>query len=65
MTNKKGTGTNPEKRLAEWSDKVSRRLIQVVAILLLIMALAQLSMQNDIVRQFLTSADRWEGTPLN
>jgi hypothetical protein len=65
MTKQKGTGADPDNRLAEWSDKVSRRLFKIVAILLLIMALAQLSMQSDSVRQFLTSADRWEGTPLN
>lgn len=64
MTNKTGT-ESAEKRLAEWSDKVGRRLLKVVAVLLIMMVLTQLSMQNDIVRHFLTSADRWEGTPLN
>lgn len=65
MTKKTGTGAAADKRLAEWADKVGRRLLKVVAVLLVMMALAQLSMQIDIVRHSLTSADRWEGTPLN
>lgn len=65
MTKQRQSRSLTRQSAAEWSDRLSRRLLQVVLTLLVILALAQLAIQNDFVRQLLTSADRWEGTRLS
>ncbi|MDQ6418257.1 hypothetical protein RB620_02285 [Paenibacillus sp. LHD-117] len=57
----------PEQRdhFVEWSDRFSRWLLRAVIILIALIALSQLAIQNDAIRHFLTSADRWEGTRLS
>ncbi|QNK55388.1 hypothetical protein [Paenibacillus sp. PAMC21692] len=65
MTLKKQVNAVTRKRLVNWLDIVSRRLIKVIVILLVTLLLAQLAIQNDYIRLVLSSADRWEGTRLN
>jgi hypothetical protein len=65
MTLKKQVNDVTGKRLVNWLDAVSRRLIKVIVILLVTLLLAQLAIQNDYIRLVLSSADRWEGTRLN
>ncbi|OUS77394.1 hypothetical protein B1748_06215 [Paenibacillus sp. MY03] len=65
MTLKKQVNAITPKRLVNWLDVVSRRLIKVIVILLVALLLAQLAIQNDYIRLVLSSADRWEGTRLN
>lgn len=47
------------------SDRLSRLLFQAVIALLVLLLLSQAALQNDTIRGFMTSADRWEGTRLN
>jgi hypothetical protein len=47
------------------SDRVSKLLLQAVIALLFLLLISQAALQNDTIRGFLTSADRWEGTRLN
>ncbi|RIX53464.1 hypothetical protein D3P08_08460 [Paenibacillus nanensis] len=51
--------------LLKLSDRFSKLLLQLVIALLILVLMSQVALQNDIIRGFMTSADRWEGTPLN
>lgn len=54
-----------ETELIRLSDSIARLLRYTVIALLLLVILSQLLIQNDRIRSFITSADRWEGTRLN
>lgn len=51
--------------LLKLSDRFSKLLLQLVIALLILVLMSQVALQNDRIRGFMTSADRWEGTPLN
>ncbi|WP_238190327.1 hypothetical protein [Paenibacillus sp. L3-i20] len=53
------------KELLKLSDIVTGLLRKAVIVLLLLAFLTQIAVQNDTIRNWLTSADRWEGTRLN
>ncbi|MBH5317982.1 hypothetical protein I6N90_09210 [Paenibacillus sp. GSMTC-2017] len=52
-------------QLMKFTESATRILRNVVIILLLLAFLSQIALQNDTIRNWLTSADRWEGTRLN
>lgn len=57
-----GAGINTNKHLKQMLDAVSVRLGMIVIMLLLAVILAQIVLQNDYMRLWLTWIDRWEGT---
>ncbi|MCA0754440.1 hypothetical protein KP806_05215 [Paenibacillus sp. N4] len=53
------------KQLIRLTDEVSSVLKKVIIFLLILLACSQAALQNDWVRQLLTSVDKWEGEPLS
>lgn len=47
------------------ANGISKLLLRAVLALLILLLISQLALQNDTIRGFVTSADRWEGTRLN
>lgn|GEM_PF-5258767 len=50
-----------EEELKKQMDAVSKRLAKIAFALIIGVILAQLMLQNDIIRHWLTAVEHWEG----
>ncbi len=50
-----------EEELKKQMDAVSKRLVRFAFILIIGVVLAQITLQNDTVRHWVTAVEHWEG----
>jgi hypothetical protein len=65
MIRKPFTKKRSRKQLLQLTEEVSSVLRKIIITLLILLVCSQAALQNNVVRNWLTGVDRWEGTRLN
>ncbi|MCR2803038.1 hypothetical protein [Paenibacillus soyae] len=61
----RGPSDDGREEVLKLANAIGKLLARAALALLILMLLSQLALQNEMIRGFVTSADRWEGTRLN